>query len=187
VHAISDRALDSSLSYERDAARLRFHGITGVHRAASSDARNALAPWALSATRHRERAREASSFAGTMSLRCPSVTSNVSGSPSASTTRCPFVEGPPRERPIPFAAPPFAPAACGCVHEPSSSGRSPGHARPPPPEHGFDEVPVVPPSPPRASLGKQHALNPRPLLIAKLPANHARDGTHRRHHGEDVR
>ena len=43
-----------------------------------------------------------------MSLRWPSVISNVSGRPSASTIMCTFVVRPPRERPIPSAAAPLS-------------------------------------------------------------------------------
>jgi hypothetical protein len=42
------------------------------------------------------------------SCRWPSVISNVSGSPRASTIRWTFVDRPPRERPMPFCAPPLS-------------------------------------------------------------------------------
>ena len=51
---------------------------------------------------------------------------------------------------------------------------------------GFNEVAVVPTASPCAPLREQHALDPRPLLIPKLPANHAPDGAHGSPHGKHV-
>src|ERR1700744_1434509 len=83
--------------------------MTAEHPCAARAARRTSESYALSANRQRGAAFSSNPWAGWRSCRWPSVISKVSGKPRASTTRWTFVQSPPRERPMPWAAPPLGP------------------------------------------------------------------------------
>jgi transposase-like protein len=101
-----------------------------------------------------------------------------------------FAPGLEQQRPSAIRRPAVEPSGGGGEHRLPRAELlgeiAPGHARAPPPEHCFAELAVVPPASPRTPVQEQRLLDPRPLLIAKLAANHASDGARRRSDGKSV-